>query len=87
MFPPNRPVTSAQIRILNHLYEYSGAWHTLLELDQCRFLKKDDVVVVPSLVELQLVLHSSHMQAIMISPRGLVLVETLIVERMKRQNP
>ena len=56
---------------------YGPRWFNLVELDQIRLLERDDVVVLPSLIERGLVWHLASIQAVALTPAGSVLADEI----------
>jgi hypothetical protein len=67
--PAARPLTPAQRRVLSFCAR-NPVWHSLLELDRIRLLKTDDVLVVPSLIELGYLRHNMALRAVQITYTG-----------------
>lgn len=63
------PLTPSQVRVLRFCTKYPE-WHTLLELDSIRLLSADDIVVVPSLIELGYLRHNAVLRAVQITYFG-----------------
>lgn len=69
-------LTEAQTRVLLHCYHYVQ-WYRLPELARCRILEPDDVLVIPSLVELGLLMYFEAIKAVAITVRGESVAEAI----------
>lgn len=70
-----RPLTPSQRRVLTLLNKHA-CWQGLLELDSIKFLEIDDIVVVPSLIERELVEYFPAARAVRITRAGQIRIES-----------
>lgn len=74
--PDQSPTTAAQRRVLAFLARFP-TYHALVELDQIRLLERDDILVLPSLLERGWIDHNVRLGAYRINAAGKVIAKEL----------
>lgn len=65
----SKPLTEAQCRILLYLLSTPG-WHFLKDIEDTLLLERDDVVVIPSLIERNFINHLAKNYTVSLTREG-----------------